>query len=70
MNKKREAHETLSMVFKRDGVLPHMILDNSKEQSLGEFRRKCRESDCHMINSKPYLPWQISAEGCIKELKK
>ena len=47
-----------------------MIVDNYKEQSLGEFRRKCCEADCHLINSEPYLPWQIFSEGCIKELKK
>ena len=70
MEKESEAQETLYMVFKRYGVLPRMIVENSKEQSLGEFRRKCREADCHLINSEPYSPWQISSEGCIKELKK
>ena len=38
MKEKSEAHETLSLMFKRDGVPPRMIVDNSKEQSLGEFR--------------------------------
>ena len=37
MKKKSEAHETLSLMFKRDGFLSRMILENSKEQSLGEF---------------------------------
>ena len=32
---KSEAHENFSMMFNRDGVLPRMIVDNSKEQSLG-----------------------------------
>ena len=40
MKKKSEAHENLSMVFKRDCVPPHMTVDNSEEKSLGEFRRK------------------------------
>ena len=56
MKKKSEAHETLSLVFKRDGVPLRMIVDNSKEQSLGKFRRKCREVDCHLINTEPYSP--------------
>ena len=56
MKKNSEAHKTLSVMFKRDGVPPRMTVDNSKEQSLGEFRRKCREADCHLINSEPYLP--------------
>ena len=34
MKKKSEAHETLSLMFKRDGVPPHTIAENSKEQSL------------------------------------
>ena len=41
-----------------------------RSEYLGQFIRKCREADCHLINSEPYSPWQISAEGLIKELKK
>ena len=70
MRKKGEAHKTLSIVFKRDGVPHRMVVDNPKEQSLGEFKRKCREADFHLVNYEPYSPWQIAAEGCIKELKK
>ena len=39
MLQKSEAHETLSLVFKRDGVPPKIVADNSKEQSLGKFQR-------------------------------
>ena len=70
MKKKSEAHKTLSLMFNRDGVPPSMIVDNSKEQSLGEFRRKCREVDFHLVNTEPYLPWQQAAEECIKQLNK
>jgi hypothetical protein len=42
MTKKSETHETLSLMFHRDGVPPTMILDDSKEQTLGHFRRKLR----------------------------
>ena len=45
MKKKSEAHETLSLMFKHDGVPPRMIVDNSKEKSLGKFQRNCREVD-------------------------
>ena len=38
MKRKGEAHETLSLLFHRDSVLPFMIADNSKEQKLGEFK--------------------------------
>ena len=70
MKKKSEAHENLSLMFKRDGVPPRIIVDNSKEQYLGKFRRKCREVDCHLVNTEHYSTWQQAAEGCIKKLKK
>ena len=40
IRKKGEAHDTLSMVFKRDGISPRMIVDKSREPSLGEFKHK------------------------------
>ena len=70
MKKKSEAHETLSLMFKRDGFPPRMIVDNSKGKSLGKFRQKCREVDCHLVKNEPYSPWQQAYGGCIKELKK
>jgi hypothetical protein len=68
--RKGEAHETLSLLFHRDGVPPVMILDGSKEQTLGDFRRKLRQADCHQRQTKPYSPWMNAAEGCIRELKR
>ena len=65
-----EAHKTLSLVFKRDGVPPKLVVDNSKTQSLGTFAKKCREADCHLTNTEAYSPWQQAAEGCIKEVKR
>ena len=47
MKHKGEAHETLSLLFHRDGVPPAMVTDGSKEQTLGDFRRKLQEADCH-----------------------
>ena len=38
MKEKSEAHETLSLVFQRDGVPPKMIMDGAKEQVQGQFR--------------------------------
>jgi len=64
-----EAHETLSMLFKRDGVPPKIFADNSKEQSLGNFAKKCREADYRLVNTEPHSLWMMAAEGCIKELK-
>ena len=70
MTRKGEAHETLSLLFHRDGVPPTMVLDGSKEQCLGNFKRKLREADCHLRQTEPYTPWQQAAEGCIRELKR
>jgi hypothetical protein len=47
-----------------------MILDGSKKQTLGNFKRKLREADCHARQTKPYSPWQQAAEGCIHKLKR
>ena len=47
-----------------------MIYDGSKEQTLGNFKRKLREADCHGRQTEPYSPWQNAAEGCIRKLKR
>jgi len=70
MQQKGEAHETLSLLFQRDGVPPSMTVDNSWEQILGDFKRKCREAVCHLKQTEPYSPWMQAAEGCIRELKR
>jgi hypothetical protein len=48
LKQKGDAHETLSLLFHWDGVPPAMIMDGSKEQTLGDFRHKLREADCHL----------------------
>jgi hypothetical protein len=68
--RKGEAHETLSLLFHRDGVPPTMVLDGSNEQTKGDFKRKLREADCHARQTVPFSPWQQAAEGCICELKR
>jgi hypothetical protein len=70
MTRKGEAHETLSLLFHRDGVPPTMVLDGLKEQTKGDFKRKLHEADCHARQTEPYSPWQQAAEGCIRELKR
>ena len=69
MKKKRDAHHGLSLMSARDGVPPHLIMEGSKEQNLGEFRKKARQFGCHIKQSEPYSPWQIMVEGAISELK-
>ena len=69
MRLKEYAHETLSLIFKRDGVPPKIVVDNSKEKTLGKFAKKCREADCHLVTTDPYYPWMQAKEGCIKQTK-
>ena len=38
MKRKGEAHESLLLLFQRDGVPPSMIVDNALEQILGDFK--------------------------------
>jgi hypothetical protein len=69
MTRKGEAHETLSLLFHRDGASPTMVFVGSKEQCKGDFKRKLHEADCHARKTEPYSPWQQAAEGCIHKLK-
>ena len=48
MDKKGDAHEDLSMLFQWDGVPTKMIVDGSKEQTLGYFKCKVAEAVCHL----------------------
>ncbi|KAL7530108.1 hypothetical protein ACHAXR_003313, partial [Thalassiosira sp. AJA248-18] len=70
MKKKSEAHESLSLLFKRDGVPPEMIMDGAREQISGQFRDKLKEANCHLKQLEPYSPWSNAAEGTIRELKR
>jgi transposase len=70
MGKKSDAHEALSLLFARDGVPSKLIIDGSKEQIAGNFKRKCREAGCHVRTTEPYSPWSNAAEGTIRELKR
>ena len=40
MKLKSDAHDSLSLLFQRDGVPQKMIMDCSKEQSLGRFKKE------------------------------
>jgi hypothetical protein len=69
MTRKGEAHETLSLLFHREGVPPTMVFDGLKEQCKGDFKRKHHKADCHAQQTEPYSPWQQTVEGCICKLK-
>ena len=70
MAKKGNTYETLSLLFKRDGVPPETILDGSKEHISGKFNKKLKEANCHLRQTDTYSPWSNAAEGTICETKK
>ena len=70
MDKKGDAHEALSMLFQRDGVPPKIVVDGSKEQTLGVYKSKVSEAGCCLRHTKPESPCQMSVEGRICELKR
>ena len=43
-----DVHEALSLLFQRNGVPPKMIVDVLKEKTLGVFKLKVAEADCHL----------------------
>ena len=57
MSKTGYTHETLPLLFKRDGVPPEIIVDRSKEHILGKFNNKLKEYNCHLRQTNPYSPW-------------
>jgi hypothetical protein len=70
MAKKSQAHEGLSLLFQREGVPSTIIMDGAREQTMGLFRRKCREAGVHVRQTEPHTPWSNAVEAAIRELKK
>ena len=70
MKTKGDAHHTLSSILRDVGAPDTLVMDGSKEQTLGEFRKKCRDAGVHVHQTEPHSPWQDRAELTIRELKK
>jgi hypothetical protein len=70
MRTKAEAHEGLSLMLQRDGAPLAIIMDGSKEQTMGEFCKKARAAGCRIKQTEPYSPWQNAAESAIREMKR
>ena len=69
LKNKSKAHKALSILAKRDGVPDTMVVDGSKEQTLGESRRKCRQINVCIQQIEPCSQWANAAEGQVRELK-
>ena len=70
MASRSEAHETSSLLFVRDGVLPAYICNNFKEMIQGNFEEKLKDAVCHLKQLEPYTAWSDAAERDIKSLRK
>jgi hypothetical protein len=70
MNKEKEAHEALSLLFHRDDVINVMVVDGAKAQVQGEFRRKLRDAGCHSRQTEPHTQSSNMGEGGVRELKR
>ena len=70
MRTKGDAHHALQLMAQRNGVPSKMIMDNSFEQTLGEFRRKCQRMGTQIRRTEKFSPWQNACEGAIREVKR
>ena len=67
---KGEAHEALGLLLRDVGAPEKMVMDGSKEQTLGEFRKKARDAGVRIVQTEPYTQRSNYAEAAIRELKK
>ena len=58
MAKKGGAYEALYLFFQKDGVPPKMIVDGSKENTIGAFKHKVSEAGYHLRRTEPASPWK------------
>jgi hypothetical protein len=70
MKKEKEAHEALSLLFNRDGFPNVMVMDGSKAQVEGGFRRKLCDTCYNIKQTEPHTQSSNMGEGGVRELKK
>ena len=70
MKKKSDAVHALDLLLHREGAPQKLIMDSSKEQTLGAFKKKCQDATIHIKQTKQHSPWQNAVEGGIRGLKK
>ena len=69
MEKKSQAHKSLSLLFQREGVPNIMIMDGAQEQTKGQFCKKCCDAGSYVKQTEPHTPWSNATESTICELK-
>ena len=66
---KSDAHESLSLLAQRDRVPLQMIMDGSKDHTLGKFWKKLDKMGCEIHQTEHDSPWQNAAKGAINKVK-
>ena len=69
MQKKSQTPDTFVQLTTEKGVPTHMVFDNAKEQTQGEFRKKIRSYGCHVRQADSYSQWQNAAEDGVRAVK-
>ena len=57
-----EAHETLLLLFARDGVMSACMCNNLKEMVQGKSFQKLKNTACRLKQLEPYPPWSNAAK--------
>ena len=68
--KESMSHKALLLIFNCIGIPLLLIADNAKVLQMGKYKQKCKEADCYTRSPELFSPWQVAAEGTIRELKK
>ncbi len=63
MKKKSNAVHALDLLLHCDGAPEKMIMDGSKEQTLGAFNANCQNAAIHIKQTKPHSPWKTGSRG-------
>ena len=54
MKNKSDAVQALDLVLHREGAPEKMIMDGSKEQTLGKFHKTCQDASIHVKQTEPH----------------
>jgi hypothetical protein len=65
-----KSHEALSLLFHRYGLPNVTVMDGSKEQTEGEFKRKLCDEGCHTKPTVPHAQSSSMGEGAVRDLNR
>ena len=70
MKDRKQMYETLSKLFREEGVPTNLIVDGSREQVGHKVRTTCSKANCGIHQLEFEIPWANRAEVAIRELKR